>query len=136
MVARGGPSTWRYAAAGAVGGLASSTKYSAAVVLILVAAAPSIAGAAAFAAGWGAGFAAGTPFAIFDVHDFAADVAYEGAHLNGGHAVTLARGWFYHLQTTLPAGVGLATVIAGLIGLPIAAVCHTKRAVVPLLFTL
>src|SRR5881394_3989137 len=45
MVARGGPSTWRYAAAGAVGGLASSTKYTAAVVLILVAAAPSIAGA-------------------------------------------------------------------------------------------
>jgi 4-amino-4-deoxy-L-arabinose transferase-like glycosyltransferase len=136
MTARSGTRTWRYAAAGAAGGLAASTKYSAGVVLTLVAAAPTVAAACAFVAAWAAGFVAGTPFAIFDPREFAAGVAYEGAHLSGGHAVALARGWIYHLQTTLPAGVGLAVVVAAVCGLPIAAVRYGSRALVPLLFTL
>jgi 4-amino-4-deoxy-L-arabinose transferase-like glycosyltransferase len=136
MAARDGSRTWPYAAAGLAGGLATSTKYSAGIVLVLLAAAPSIATAGAFAGGWAAGFFGGTPFALFDFHAFAADVAYERAHLSGGHAVAMARGWIAHVRTTLPAGVGLAILVAGLCGLPLAAVRSGRRALVPLLFTL
>jgi hypothetical protein len=123
-----------FAAAGAAGGLATSTKYSAGVIVATGAAAPGTASAAAFVAAWIAGFVAGTPFAIVDFPAFSGDVAFERAHLSGGHTVLLGRGWLYHLHTTLPHGLGIAVFAAAACGIPIAAAKYRKRALVPAIF--
>lgn len=113
-----------FAAAGAAGGLATSTKYSAAAILAVAAAAPTLAAAALLVGAWGAAFVAGTPFALLDARTFAADVAYDRAHLSGGHAVMLGRGWIYHLHTTLPRGLGLAVALAAVAGVFVIATSH------------
>jgi len=123
-----------FAAAGVAGGLATSTKYSAGAIIAIAAAAPAIAWAAAFLAGWAAGFVAGTPFAVLDFHAFRGDVAYERAHLSGGHGILLGRGWVSHLQTTLPYGLGVGVFAAAVCGIPIALVTYRKRALVPAIF--
>jgi Dolichyl-phosphate-mannose-protein mannosyltransferase len=123
-----------FAAAGAAGGLATSTKYSAGVIVAIAAAAPAIASAAVFVAAWAAGFLAGTPFALFDFPTFSADVSYERAHLSGGHTVLLGRGWLYHLQTTLPHGLGPALFAAAACGIPIVALKYRTRALAPAIF--
>jgi 4-amino-4-deoxy-L-arabinose transferase-like glycosyltransferase len=123
-----------FAWAGLAGGLATSTKYSAGVVVVLALAAPSLAAAAVFVAASAVGFLAGTPFALLDVREFLGDVAYERAHLAGGHAVLLARGWIYHPLVTLPNGMGTAVAIAAACGLPLAFVLYGRRAIVPAIF--
>jgi 4-amino-4-deoxy-L-arabinose transferase-like glycosyltransferase len=123
-----------FAAAGVAGGLATSTKYSAGVIVAIAAAAPAIASAAMFLAAWAAGFLAGTPFALLDFPAFSGDVSYERAHLSGGHTVLLGRGWLYHLHTTLPHGLGIAVFVAALCGIPIVASRYGKRALVPAIF--
>ena len=123
-----------FAAAGVAGGLATSTKYSAGVILAVAAAAPAVASAAIFAAAWVVGFLAGTPFALLDFSAFSGDVAYERAHLSGGHTVLLGRGWLYHLQTTLPYGLGIGIFAAAVCGVVASAVRHRKPALVPAIF--
>ena len=123
-----------FAAAGIAGGLATSTKYSAGVILAVAAAAPAIASAALFAACWAAGFIAGTPFAVLDFAAFSGDVAYERAHLSGGHTVLLGRGWLYHLHTTLPHGLGIGVFAAAVGGIVVCAVRYRRQALVPALF--
>ena len=126
--------TGAFAAAGAVGGLATSAKYSAGVILAIAGAAPTIAAALAFAAAWAAGFVGATPFALLDFPAFRADVAYERAHLGAGHAILLARGWTAHLQTTLPYGLGIAVCLTAAAGVPIALATHRRKALVPVIF--
>jgi 4-amino-4-deoxy-L-arabinose transferase-like glycosyltransferase len=134
MRARDGGRPGAFAAAGLAGGLATSTKYSAGAIVAIAAAAPALTAAAAFLAAWGGGFVAGTPFALLDFPAFAADVAYERAHLSGGHTVLLARGWLYHLQTTLPHGLGIPLFLVAIAGVPVTAVKAGRKALVPAVF--
>jgi len=123
-------SRW-FAAAGLVGGLAASTKYSAAAVIAAMAAvqvawfvrsprriadinawAPSVIFIAAFVCG----FFVATPYAILDSPAFATDLRFDFTHLSAGHAVNVGRGWFYHLRYSLPYGVGPLTCLAAVAG--------------------
>src|SRR4029453_3691019 len=112
----------RFAVAGLLGGLATSTKYNAALVVMSMVAAQillvtlpgpgswaarrwrSLMPAGIFAVAWLGGFVAGTPYAVLDFTAFAADFRYDLTHLSGGHAVPLGRGWYAHPGPSLPYG--------------------------------
>jgi hypothetical protein len=134
-----------FAAAGLVGGLASSTKYSAAAVLAAMGAeqvlrligagkafwaartwTPSVVFVAAFACG----FLIGTPFALFDFPVFAADLRFDFTHLSAGHVGNLSRGWSYHLTRSLPYGVGVPTFVAAIAGIVPAVKYYGRSAIV------
>jgi 4-amino-4-deoxy-L-arabinose transferase-like glycosyltransferase len=142
------PSRW-FALSGFVGGLATSTKYSAAALMAGMAAAqlcwlvrfrgspwrmrtwlPSIAFVSAFLAG----FIAGTPYAILDYRTFTTDVVFDITHLSGGHGVDLGRGWVYHLTTSLPYGLGIPIFLAAIGGIVPMARHYPRHAFVVLLF--
>jgi len=120
-----------FAAAGLAGGLAASTKYSAAVVIAAMGAVqvlrlmdarqslwerrtwtPSI----VFLAAFGCGFVVATPYALLDFPVFAADLRFDFTHLSEGHVGNLSRGWSYHLTRSLPYGVGLSIFLAAMAG--------------------
>lgn len=148
------PSTgarWWFALAGLLGGLAASTKYSAAAIvaamagaqLVLLrssigrrftarAGAPSI----AFMLGFAIGFLAGTPYSILDFRTFENDVRFTMTHLSAGHGVDLGRGWFYHLRRSLPYGLGFPTFIAALIGIVPLVRYYGRHAAIILAFAL
>lgn len=121
--------------AGVLCGLAASTKYNVALVVLPlvirivqrsweeagrfsdIVAACSIA-----AAGAVTGFIAGTPFALVDSGRFARDVASAGANLAAGHGADLGRGWTSHLSISLWYGLGapmLAAAFAGAVWLTV-----------------
>ena len=120
------------ALAGVCGGLAASTKYSAAAIVAAMVSAqllvvrrtpwPAIrsasawAPAGAFLSAFVLAFAATSPYALIDRSRFIADVTFDFTHLSGGHAVDLGRGWVYHLLYSLPYGAGILTVAAALVG--------------------
>lgn len=120
------------AAAGLVGGLAASTKYSAAAIVAGMGAvqwlwlrqsretvwrAPAWRLPVVFLAAFGCGFILATPYALFDAQRFAVDLRFDFDHLAGGHVVDLGRGWSYHLIRSLPYGVGVPMFVAALAGL-------------------
>ena len=114
--------------AGLVAGLATSTKYNAALLAIpLVAAAWGAQGggglvwsgrargklaAAALTAMIG-GFLIGTPYALLDSGQFLTDFRYEMGHLAEGHYVDVGRGWMHHATATLPDAVGWPVYVLG-----------------------
>lgn len=114
--------SWRMAAwAGLVAGLATSTKYNAALLVVPLVAAAATARApggvwpapaerarlAAVALGlMGAGFLLGTPYALLDVRQFVTDFRYEMGHLAEGHHIDVGVGWWHHATATLPDAVG------------------------------
>jgi 4-amino-4-deoxy-L-arabinose transferase-like glycosyltransferase len=121
----------RFAAAGLVAGLATSTKYSAASLvgamgvtqLLLAWRAGSRwwawrvwTPAAAFVAAWLLGFVVGTPYSVLDYRAFAGGLSFDLRHLAGGHGVDVGAAWIYHLQTTLPAGLSVPVCVAALAG--------------------
>ena len=137
--------------AGLLGGLATSTKYNAGVILAAMGAAqllllfsrrgrawslavwlPSVAFAGAFAFG----FIAATPFAILDFATFSADLRYDFTHLSQGHGIYLGRGWTYHLTRSLPYGCGLTIFLAALAGIPLTLRAHRPHAWVLAAFSL
>jgi Dolichyl-phosphate-mannose-protein mannosyltransferase len=144
-VTAAGEAHWQFAVAGLLGGLATSAKYNAAVVVVSMAAAQilllarpgpgswaarrwrSLAPAAIFAAAFVGGFVAGTPYAVLDFPAFAADFSYDLTHLSGGHAVPLGRGWYAHVTRSLPYGCGLLLLVAGLAGVGIGARRHPEH---------
>lgn len=122
---------WWFAAAGLVGGLAASTKYSAAAIVAGMGAAQLLCLAhsktavwrpqawipsAAFLVAFGCGFIVATPYALLDFERFAADFQFNFTHLSEGHAANLGRGWSYHLKRSLPYGVGVPVFIAAIVG--------------------
>jgi hypothetical protein len=124
-------STRIFATAGALGGLAASTKYNAAAILGAAAAAQILwvwdnrhawrsprtwVPGAAFSIAFAAGFLAATPYAVLDFETFAADLRFDFTHLSGGHGIILGRGWSYHLMRSLPYGTGVLTFIAAVAG--------------------
>jgi hypothetical protein len=143
-----GSNTW-FALAGFVGGLATSTKYSAAALMAGMAAAqlcwlvrfegspwqmrkwlPSVAFVVAFLAG----FFAATPYAILDYRTFTTDVVFDLTHLSGGHGVDLGRGWLYHLTTSLPYGLGIPAFLAAIAGVVPMARQYPRHAFVVFLY--
>lgn len=134
-----------FAAAGLAGGLAASTKYSAAAIvaamgaaqlLLLRHATPSVASvrawapSIAFVAALVAGFLAATPYAVLDFATFERDVRFTVTHLSAGHGVDLGRGWTYHISRSLPFGLGPATFIAATAGVVPLVKHHPRHAFV------
>lgn len=120
-----------FAAAGFAGGLAASTKYSAAAILGAMAAAQlllrvrqetgglrAFLPSAAFLCGLVLGFVTATPYSILDFGAFSTDLRFDFTHLSAGHeGVDLGPGWLYHLTHSLPYGVGVPVFGAALAGL-------------------
>lgn len=117
-----------FGAAGVSGGLAASTKYNAAAVVVAMGAAqilllmrerrlrallPSLVFGLLFVAG----FVVATPYAMLDFAKFKEDVIFDVTHLSGGHGINLGRGWVYHLTHTLPFGLGPTAFLAAILGI-------------------
>ena len=137
---------WSFAAAGLAGGLAASTKYTGAIVVTALAAAvyvrtrhspnwqwkPDVwTPVLSFAGAFAAGFLIGTPYAVLDWRSFANGVAFDVTHLSTGHAfLDLGPGWTYHLERSLPYGLGVPVFIAAVVGTIFLARSHRRPAVV------
>ena len=113
--------------AGAIAGLAVSTKYNAVLLALPLLEAATAASSGrlprALARATVAGVAmiatalAATPFAVLDWATFQRDVLFEMRHLQVGHAgVDLGRGWIRHALFTLPLGTGVPALIAAAMG--------------------
>lgn len=122
--------------AGALAGLATSTKYNAALLCVPIAIAGALSsgpavklvGAAAIA--MVAAFLLGTPFALLDLPTFVRDFRYELGHLAEGHYVDVGNGWAHHLTASLRYGLGVPLLAAGLFGVVVAFVEDRRRAAV------
>jgi hypothetical protein len=132
---RAGSASWMMALAGIAGGLAASTKYSAAPLMFSGLVVPGVRwqDRAVFVCAFVAAFVGVSPYALLDYGTFRADVSFTGAHLAAGHTgEDLGRGWTYHLTRSLPYGLGVPIYIAGLAGFPLLVRRH-PRAAAPLL---
>lgn len=120
-----------FALAGLLGGLATSTKYSVAPLVVAMAAAQLVrlyerkrpfwsvrawAPPLVFGAAFVGGFVAGTPYALIDSGTFITAFRNNSEQLSHGHNIILGRGWTYHVLTTLPYGLGLPIFAASLAG--------------------
>src|SRR5262245_28314842 len=129
------PLVW-FGAAGLAGGLAASTKYTAAIIVIAMATAQvsiwrrqsgsaparlSVWPSVAFMATFVLGFLLGTPYSVLDYPAFSADVRDDFAHMSAGHALKVDRAWLYHLTRSLPHGVGPVVFLIAIPGLVLAA---------------
>ena len=135
-----------FAAAGFVGGLAASTKYSAGAVVASMAAAqvilvPPGTGAwrdarrwlpsFAFAVACAGGFLLGTPYAVLDRHRFLTGLSDVFNHLLEGHnGLRDGVGWTAHLTRSLPAAMSWPTFLAGLAGIALMALRKRRAAAV------
>ena len=123
--AHAGPRPRAFAIAGLVAGLAMSTKYNAALLVVPAVISQAIAlgdtrrldwRLPAFGAAMVAGFLMGTPYALVDPLRFWADASSEARHLEVGHVIDLGIGWRYHFAVTLWYGLTwplLAAAVAG-----------------------
>lgn len=136
--------TW-FATAGVAGGLAASTKYSAAAVVAAMAAAQALMftrssqtalnlrawlPSGVFLVAFGIAFLAATPFALLDYGKFALDLHFDFTHLADGHGIRLARGWIYHATHSLPYGVGITVFAASIPGAVLLARDHPRHTLV------
>jgi dolichyl-phosphate-mannose-protein mannosyltransferase len=115
--------------AGITAGLATGTKYNAALVCLpglfaVLACAPRtkswparLADAAILLGLLVAVFLCTSPYSLLDYPHFLADLKSDAAHLSGGHGVNVGRGWPYHATMTLRYGVGIPILAAGVAGL-------------------
>src|SRR5262249_46926767 len=126
-----------FTAAGLLGGLAASTKYTGAAVLVCLALPPyRLAPMMAFAAAFVLGFVVGTPYAVLDARSFVGGFSFDLPHLSTGQAlVDAGRGWSYHLLRSLPYGLGLPIFVAAVVGIGILIVRpRVRSAMVPAAF--
>ena len=118
--------------AGIASGLATSTKYNAALIalpaLLVILTDPDgmrrpmnerSRRMAIYFSVMAAAFLVTSPYSLLEYRRFIADVSYESRHLAEGHGVNLGRGWIYHLTTTLRYGVGIPILVAGIAGFPL-----------------
>jgi len=115
------PTTRAIALAGFVGGLAASTKYSAAALVLPMlflrpGSRPHLRDLVTFGAAFAAGFFLTTPYAALDYPQFTADLQYEAGHLRGGHGVDVGWGWSYHSRRSLLFGLGPVLFVAAIGG--------------------
>jgi 4-amino-4-deoxy-L-arabinose transferase-like glycosyltransferase len=123
----------RFAAAGIIGGLAASTKYSAGAVVGSIAAVQLIllrgladrwreAGrwlpSFVFIVAGVGGFLLGTPYALLDRAAFLKGITHDLTHLTEGHnGLQAGIGWTYHVTRSLPAAMSWPLFLSGLIGI-------------------
>jgi 4-amino-4-deoxy-L-arabinose transferase-like glycosyltransferase len=112
---------WMTAVAAVVCGLATSTKYNAALIVVplLIAVWQRNGRAWAYAiivAGFVGGFLAGTPYAWFARQKFVADLIGLESHLSSGHATDEGLGWIRHLTFSLRYGLGLPMLLTAIVG--------------------
>lgn len=128
--------------AGALAGLATSTKYNAALLALPVAlgawaspgaTVPLVATGAAAMVG---AFVAGSPYALLDFATFRKDFLYEVSHLSTGHFVDVGNGWVHHLTRSLRYGLGVPLLVGGIGGLALGAVRDGRRGLVLVAFPL
>lgn len=130
------PALW----AGFLGGLATSTKYNGALLSLPLALACLPEGhrpgrteaqhLIAAAAAMLGGFLLGTPYALLDFPTFWKDFSFEARHLMEGHRVDVGIGWVHHLTASLPYGMGVPLMLAGLVGMGHAFWSDRRRALV------
>jgi hypothetical protein len=105
--------------AGVLAGLATSTKYNAALLCLPIAVALwgewRLLGIAAVAT-IGA-FLATSPFVLLDFATFRKDFLFEASHLVKGHYVDVGGGWVHHIVRSLRYGVGIPVLVSGIVGL-------------------
>ena len=137
----------RAAVAGLLCGLAASTKYNAALIVLPATAAilrrtlweqprsprAAVRAIAALLSCAVVAFVAGTPFALLDHRAFWAAVTSVRGHLASGHVV-MARGWVYHAVFTFRYGLGVPLTIAALLGAGWLAVSDRWKALLVLVF--
>jgi hypothetical protein len=126
------PGTREALPAALLGGLAASTKYNAALLLVPAFVSqvlevvdarregrPPLADlrSCRFLGAFALAFALGTPYALLDPAGFGGGLARVAAHLRSGHGVDLGAGWLYHLAVSLRYAVGWPVLLAGLIGM-------------------
>lgn len=137
--------------AGGLAGLATSTKYNAALLLLPLVLAAATArnadrselplsqrvrlGLAATLA-MGTGFFAGTPYALLDFATFFKDFRYEATHLAEGHHIDVGVGWAHHALVTLPVAFGWVGYLLGLLGLYLSWMSNRRLAAVAFSFPL
>lgn len=142
------PSPGRAAIAGAVAGLAGSTKYNGlgvcvsfvvAVVLTAVAEWPrtrrSMAIAlAVFIAAAALTFFVGSPYILIDWSRFVRDISAVEGTIEIGHGMNLGRGWWYFGLVVLPSAVGWPMLLAAVAGLAILLTTRARQSLVVLAF--
>lgn len=121
--------------AGAIAGLATSTKYNAALLCVPIALAgffgagrPRLVAVAAVA--MVGAFLVGTPFALLDFPTFLRDFRYELTHLSDGHFVDVDNGHVHHLTASLRYGLGVPLLTTGLFGVVVAFAEGRRKAAV------
>ncbi len=118
--------------AGALAGLATSTKYNAALLCVPLALAgafspgPRLRLVGTSALAMVAAFLVGTPYALLDAATFVHDFRYELAHLATGQHVDIGNGWIHHVTVSLRYGIGVPLLIGGLVGIGFA-IAHDWR---------
>jgi hypothetical protein len=134
------------AIAGLSAGLATSTKYNAALVSLpalfaIFGCLPGtksirarLADAAIFVVLMVAAFVCTSPYSLLDFQHFRADVTSDAQHLSQGHGVVLGRGWVYHAMTTLRYGVGAPILGAGVTGMLLLIFRNPRRGLLVALF--
>ena len=138
---------WRDLIAGAVAaGLATSTKYNAALVALPgvwavfrpQSAPTTFAGqlgrATAFAAIMVLAFGLTSPYCFIEFERWMSALRAISAHLLDGHGVVVGRGWVVHLTSSLRYGLGLPLLVAGLAGLLLVAWKQPAKGIVVALF--
>ncbi len=119
-------------------GLATATKYNAALLVLPAAMAivddplkrpigTRLIRLAALAAMIVGVFVVISPYALLEYGRFAADVEGVSRHLSTGHGADLGRGWTYHVTTTLRYGLGAPLLVTGLAGLLLMVVREGRR---------
>ncbi len=131
--------------AGAVAGLATSTKYNAALLAVPLAAAAltALVGGrqvpdartrvklvAAVLGSMGLGFVLGTPFALLDPVQFITDFRFEMAHLAEGQHIDVGVGWAHHAGTTLPEALGWPLFVVGATALVLSLIANPRLSLV------
>jgi hypothetical protein len=133
-----------FAVAGLVAGLATSTKYNAALLVVPLIVSTTIAWwqrdralwsrVPLFGAAATAGFLCGSPYVLFDPVRWWTDVSSEATHLTVGHGINLGVGWRYHFTVTLWHGLTWPLLLAGCAGALWIAVRSPRRAALLLAF--
>ena len=134
-------------AAGVASGLATSTKYNAALIALPALAAimleplghhrsigMRVRDAALYTSLLVGAFLLTSPYSVLEFRTFVADVTYESRHLAGGHGMVLTRGWHHHATSTLRYGVGLPMLCAAVFGMLLLIVRDRRKGILVALF--
>ena len=135
---------WILAAVGA--GLATSTKYNAALIVLpalwvvfrplsaTTTFARQLVRSAVFAVIMVLAFGLTSPYCFIEFERWMTALRAISAHLSDGHGAMVGRGWVVHLTSSLRYGLGLPLLVAGLVGLFLLAWKQPAKGVVVALF--